>query len=61
MPSDTPITLRFEGAGEVPVESPAEGLTVSVPVTRVGDRLYRQELSRLTEQGYRRFQDSGLA
>lgn len=40
MADDVAMTVRF-GADEPLVEFPAEGVTVSVPLTPIGDRLYR--------------------
>lgn len=40
MADDIAMSVRF-GADEPLVEFPAEGVTVSVPLTPVGDRLYR--------------------
>ena len=40
MADDVAVTVQF-GADEPLVEFPAEGVTVSVPLSPVGDRLYR--------------------
>ena len=40
MADDVALTVRF-GTGEPLVEFPTEGVTVSVPLTAVGDGLYR--------------------
>lgn len=42
MADDVTVTVQF-GAEEPLVEFPAEGVTVSVPLTPVGDNLYRLE------------------
>lgn len=42
MAGDDTFTVRF-GSAEPLVEFPAEGVTVSVPLAPVGDRLYRVE------------------
>ena len=41
MADDVQLTMRFAGEEDSLVEFPAEGLTVSVPYTRVGEGLYR--------------------
>jgi hypothetical protein len=40
MADDVAVTVQF-GADEPLVGFPAEGITISVPLTRVGERLYR--------------------
>lgn len=41
MSEHLPLSVRFSNAGDVVMEFPDEGLSVSLPVTRVGKDLYR--------------------